>query len=198
MKLGNKIRKYRLLNNMSQKELGEKVGFSAATADSRIRKYESDAMAPKADIRAKLAEALNTDIEALSDIDISSFADIMYVLFEMEEEYGLQIEKKDGKTSIVFEDNNRDLEPLISFLNIWKGKKDAISEDDDKHDYDVWKSHFLTDINSYYDKKEKEIISFYKKPVSSYKGKHAETTADIVRLLRKIVESSRQGLSIFL
>ena len=122
MKLGNKIRKYRQLNNLSQKELGMKVGFSAATADSRIRKYESDAMAPKADIRAKLAEALNTDVEAISDIDISSFADVMYVLFELEEKYGLQIEKHDGKTSIVFEDSNKDIETLISFLNIWKGK----------------------------------------------------------------------------
>ena len=55
MKLGNKIRKYRQLNDMSQKELGMKVGFSAATADSRIRKYESDAMAPKADIRSRIA-----------------------------------------------------------------------------------------------------------------------------------------------
>ena len=189
MKLGNKIRKYRQLNNLSQKELGMKVGFSAATADSRIRKYESDAMAPKADIRAKLAEALNTDVEAISDIDISSFADVMYVLFELEEKYGLQIEKHDGKTSIVFEDSNKDIETLISFLNIWKGKMDSLSEEDDKHDYEVWKSHFLTDITSYYDKKENEIISYYKKPVSSYKGKHAETTADIVRLLRKLVES---------
>ena len=97
MKLGNKIRKYRQLNDMSQKELGMKVGFSATTADSRIRKYESDAMAPKADIRAKIAEALNIDLEAISDIDVSSFTDIMYVLFELEEEYGLKIEKNDGK-----------------------------------------------------------------------------------------------------
>jgi transcriptional regulator with XRE-family HTH domain len=67
MKLGNKIRKYRQLHDMSQKELGMKVGFSAATADSRMRKYESDAMAPKADIRAKIAEALNIDLEAISD-----------------------------------------------------------------------------------------------------------------------------------
>ena len=85
MKLGNKIRKYRQLHDMSQKELGMKVGFSAATADSRMRKYESDAMAPKADIRAKIAEALNIDLEAISDVEISSFADIMYVLFELEE-----------------------------------------------------------------------------------------------------------------
>ena len=47
MTLGNKIRKYRILNGLTQKELGHKVGFSEETADSRIRKYESDLMAPK-------------------------------------------------------------------------------------------------------------------------------------------------------
>ena len=190
MKLGNKIRKYRLLNDMSQKELGMKVGFSAATADSRMRKYESDAMAPKADIRSKIAEALNIDLEAISDVEISSFADIMYVLFELEEQFGLKIEKKDGKTSIVFDDSDKDMETLISFLTAWKDKKDALSDDpEDEHDYEIWKSHFATDIYDCYAKKEEEVNIFYKKSVSSYKGSYAETTSDIVRLLRKLVES---------
>jgi hypothetical protein len=108
----------------------------------------------------------------------------------LEEKYGLKIEKKDGKTSIVFDDSDRDLETLISFLTAWKDKKDALTDDPkDVHDYEIWKSHFVTDINDYYAKKEEEISNFYKKSVSSYKGSYAETTSDIVRLLRKIVES---------
>ncbi len=192
MKLGSKIRKYRLLNDMSQKELGMMVGFSEATADSRMRKYESDAMAPKAEIRTKIAEALNIDMEAISDIEVSSFADIMYVLFELEEEYGLKIEKKDGKTAIVFDDSDKDLEPLISFLTAWKDKKDSITDDSDEeaqHDYDVWKSHFVSDLKDYYGKKEKEITDNYKKAVSAYKGPYSETSSDVVILLRKMVES---------
>jgi len=192
MKLGNKIRKYRILNDMSQKELGMKVGFSAATADSRMRKYESDAMAPKADIRSKIAEALNIDLEAISDVEISSFADIMYVLFELEEQFGLKIEKKDGKTSIAFDDSDKDMETLISFLTAWKDKKDAASsgvDEEKQHDYEVWKSHFVTDINDCYAKKEKEIADSYEKSVSSYKGTYSKTTSDVVRLLRKLVES---------
>ena len=72
MTVGEKIRKYRMLKGWTQKELGLKVGFSAATADSRIRKYESDAMAPKADIRTKLADALGVDLSALSDVNVST------------------------------------------------------------------------------------------------------------------------------
>ena len=56
MTLGKKIRKYRILKSLTQKELGLAVGFSEATADSRIRKYESDIMKPKDSMRGKIAQ----------------------------------------------------------------------------------------------------------------------------------------------
>lgn len=43
---------------MTQKELGMKIGFSASTADSRIRKYEGDVMAPKSEIKINLYKLL--------------------------------------------------------------------------------------------------------------------------------------------
>ena len=36
MTLGKKIRKYRVLKGLTQRELGLAVGFSEATADSRV------------------------------------------------------------------------------------------------------------------------------------------------------------------
>ena len=72
MTLGEKIKEYRLLHNMTQKELGIKVGFSTVTADTRIRQYEKDTMAPKSEIRNKLIQALDVDPSALSEIDIRS------------------------------------------------------------------------------------------------------------------------------
>ena len=81
MTLGNKIRKYRILNGLTQKELGLKVGFSEETADSRIREYESDLMAPKSAMRHKLADALGVDLSALSDINVSTDEDVMQLLF---------------------------------------------------------------------------------------------------------------------
>ena len=93
MTLGNKIRKYRKLNGLTQKEVGLKVGFSEQTADSRIRKYESDMMAPKAVLRNKLADALGVDLSALSEINVSTDEDVMQLLFQFEEDFGLEIEK---------------------------------------------------------------------------------------------------------
>ena len=49
MSVGHKIRAIRDLRGMTQKELGIKAGFSAATADVRIRQYESHKMIPKED-----------------------------------------------------------------------------------------------------------------------------------------------------
>lgn len=97
MTLGDKIRKFRNLKGWTQKDLGKAVGFSASTADSRIRKYENDIMAPKNDIRQKLAEQLDVDISALSDISIQSLEDVMHILFFFEEKLGMKIDRDEEK-----------------------------------------------------------------------------------------------------
>ena len=67
-----------------KKAVGERVGFSIGTQDSRIRKYEKDMMAPKEDIRIKIAEALDIDMSALNDIDIQTEEDAIRILFYLE------------------------------------------------------------------------------------------------------------------
>ena len=79
---------------LTQKAVGERVGFSIGTQDSRIRKYEKDMMAPKEDIRIKIAEALDIDMSALNDIDIQTEEDAIRILFYLEEKYGLEITKR--------------------------------------------------------------------------------------------------------
>ena len=49
MSVGSNIRHIRELRGLTQKELGMKCGFSANTADVRIRQYEADKMVPKLD-----------------------------------------------------------------------------------------------------------------------------------------------------
>ena len=50
-----------LLRQLTQKELGEKVGFSSKTADSRIRKYEKNIMAPKTEIMTVYTSILTNE-----------------------------------------------------------------------------------------------------------------------------------------
>lgn len=201
MTLGEKIKKYRLMKNLTQKDLGIKVGFSAATADSRIRKYEKDIMAPKNDIRQKIADALDIDLSALSDINIESYEDIMQILFLFEENLGMEIERKDGKTHLIFDDNNKDIEKFISYLYIWHSqKKNLISTSDtisteEMYKYKIWKSRFPKDINAYWNKQLDELDQLYAPLVkkSASKNKKITLLSEFLLQIRKLIQS---GVSI--
>ena len=201
MTLGEKIKKYRLMKNLTQKDLGIKVGFSAATADSRIRKYEKDIMAPKNDIRQKIADALDIDLSALSDINIESYEDIMQILFLFEENLGMEIERKDGKTHLIFDDNNKDIEKFISYLYIWHSqKKNLISTSDTistevMYKYKIWKSRFPKDINAYWNKQLDDLDQLYAPLVkkSASKNKKITLLSEFLLQIRKLIQS---GVSI--
>lgn len=199
MTLGEKIKKYRLMKNWTQKELGIKAGFPSATADSRIRKYEKDVMAPKNDIRQKIADALDVDLSALSDINVETYEDVMYIFFELEEKLGMSIEKKDGKTYLSFDDSNKDIAMLITYMNLWKNQKDSLASDSDtseeqKKNYELWKSRFATNISEYFVSKEKEINDYYDKPIKDLlvDYQYAEKTSEISILLRQLIEEGVQ------
>lgn len=201
MTLGEKIKKYRLMKNLTQKDLGIKVGFSAATADSRIRKYEKDIMAPKNDIRQKIADALDIDLSALSDINIESYEDIMQILFLFEENLGMEIERKDGKTHLIFDDNNKDIEKFISYLYIWHSqKKNLISTSDtisteEMYKYKIWKARFPKDINAYWNKQLDDLDQLYAPLVkkSASKNKKITLLSEFLLQIRKLIQS---GVSI--
>ena len=124
MTLGEKIKKYRELRGLTQRELGQKVGFSAGTEDSRIRKYEKNMMAPKIDIRRKIAEALDIDMSALNDIDIQTEKGAIRALFYLEEKYGMDIKKTDREIRLTFDIDNTDIWKLIEYLEEWATKKE--------------------------------------------------------------------------
>lgn len=70
MEVGEKIKKLRTDNKMSQNELSIKSGVS----ESSIRKYEKGLRKPKKEQLNKIAAALNVDIEEL--LDSSMFLEI--------------------------------------------------------------------------------------------------------------------------
>lgn len=58
-------------------------------------------MAPKTEIRNKLADALDADLSALSDINIQTYEDVMHTLFLFEEEFDMDIDRTEEKTYTV-------------------------------------------------------------------------------------------------
>lgn len=201
MTLGEKIRKYRILHKKTQQLLGEEVGFKKSTADVRINQYETNKMSPKADIRSAIAEALDIDIEAISDINISSDEEIIHILFEYEDELGIEIEKRDGKTYIVIDDDRPYHEDLYSYLNIWKDQKSSMIP---KHEtvsttqienYNLWKSRFVKNVKEYYQAKESEINVLYDelKANMSASVPYFKTTGELAVLVTDMIKA---GLSI--
>lgn len=197
MTLGEKIRKYRLLLGKTQKQIGEALGFKKASAVVRINQYETNKMAPKSEIRNALANALDVDIEALSDINIQSYADLMYIFFELEEKLGMDIKKEDGKTVLVLDDKNERIKTLISYMNFWKSHKElfipdkeAVTEEQD-HRYQIWKSHFKRNIDEYYQDKLHEIDEFYGPRIEVVRKEFPfeKRTSAVTLLIRNIIDS---------
>ena len=141
MTFGEKLRKYRLLKGLTLKDLGKSIGFSEKTAGVRINQYEIGRAIPKMDIRSKLSRELDVDMEALSDLNIQSYKDVMYILFELEELYGLEIYQK--SSSITFSlDRHSELSKCIRY---WVDKKAKFKNPDD---YERWKSRFFTNYSN--------------------------------------------------
>ncbi|WP_025728466.1 XRE family transcriptional regulator [Atopobacter phocae] len=79
---GNIIRKYRKELNMTQQELGEKVGVS----NSAIANYEKGFRAPLQDTLFKLADVFNVSInEFFPNTEKNNELDIMYIYNQLEQ-----------------------------------------------------------------------------------------------------------------
>ena len=62
MKLGARIRKIRMFRNITQKELGRRLGYGESSADVRIAQYESGQRTPKQETLVRIAEILEVDV----------------------------------------------------------------------------------------------------------------------------------------
>ncbi len=202
MTLGEKIKEYRLLHDMTQKELGLKVGFSAVTADTRIRQYEKDAMAPKSDIRNKLVQALDVDPSALSDIDIRSIEDVVRVFFFMEEYLGFEIENVDLNTYQFFSKEKvnfqkREIQFLNSYMYIWQQQKKILlntkteNEEESYRKYRLWKSRFELNTDEYWQSIYNKVSSHYEPLVSSLSETKPKTVYiyEFMKPIKKLIEA---------
>ena len=202
MTLGEKIRKYRLLHNLRQKDLGMMVGFSSSTADSRIRKYEGDLMAPKSEIRNKLVQALDVDPSALSDIDIRSIEDVVRTFFFMEEYLGFEIESFNSDQLSLFNKEKTyyskwDISTLNSYMYIWYEQKKNLlnikndNQEDSNKEYELWKSRFPRDIYTYWNSLIEKIDAYYTPFVNEISNKKTKIvySSEFIAQIRKLIQS---------
>ena len=95
-RIGKRIRTIRIAKGLSQGMLGALVGLNA----DRIQKYENGARKPKPEMLKKIADALEVSPLAIDDPTTASDINAMYMLFDLEAEYGLNVEKHGDSISL--------------------------------------------------------------------------------------------------
>ena len=144
MAIGERIRFFRNLRGMTQKYLGQVVGFPEKTADIRMAQYEAGSRTPKAELTKTLANALEVSPLALDIPDIDSYLGLMHTLFALEDRYGLTIENREGEVVFRFDPRKgKDAATISEMVYAWaaaaeKYRKGEISKDE----YDKWRYNY--------------------------------------------------------
>jgi len=95
MTVGEKIKTYRTMRSISQKNLGELAG---GINEVTIRKYEAGDRNPKPDQLLKIANALGISINLFMDFDIETVSDVLSLIFKMDEQLDVEFQgKKNSK-----------------------------------------------------------------------------------------------------
>ena len=140
MAFGKRIKRIRQLKGLTQRELGEKIGFSGKAADIRIAQYESETRKPKDKIAETMADALEVPAFALNVPDIDSDYGVMHTLFTLEDEYGFQIRNIDGRLCITLDKNHPPYMNFFGMLNGWNEKYDQLKKEEiTQEEYDAWR-----------------------------------------------------------
>ena len=95
---------------MTQKQLGEVLGFLGKTSDVRMAQYESEARIPKHDLVKEMACIFDVSTHALTVPDIDTYIGLMHTFFALEDMYGLKIREVDGE--VVFASINLITPPI--------------------------------------------------------------------------------------
>ena len=144
MAIGERIRFFRNLRGMTQKYLGQVVGFPEKTADIRMAQYESGSRTPKAELTESLAGALGVSPLALSVPDIDSYLGLMHTLFTLEDRYGLTVETGEHGVSLCVDPRKgKDAAELSEMLTAWAEQAEKYRNGEiNREDYDKWRYNY--------------------------------------------------------
>lgn len=143
MAIGNRIKLFRNMRNLTQKELGAKVGFPFNATDVRIAQYESEKRIPKDDMVNKLASTLDVSPAAIKVPDIDTYIGVMHTLFTLEDTFGIKVNKIDGELCISLDKTNSAYLSMFEMLNSWQMEYEKFQNGEiTKEEYDYWRYNY--------------------------------------------------------
>lgn len=145
MAIGERIRFFRRLRGLTQKELGLLAGFPEGSADVRLAQYESGSRCPKGELTLELSKLLGVSPRALNLPDTDSLLGLMHTLFSLEDLFGLTVDELDGEPVLRIEGSKG--EKLRDQLLNWaKVRKAYQTGERTQQDYDRWRYNYPDEI----------------------------------------------------
>ena len=137
MNVGKRIRSLRLFRNMTQKELGDKLGYNNSPT-IRIAQYEAGQRTPQKEALKNFANALDVSFDAIDVPKIEDSSKLMHILFAIEDFFDLKIKDINHKAYLTF-----DSDELEELLTEWVIKYTAYQNGDiSEYEYKEWKYKF--------------------------------------------------------
>ena len=147
MAFGKRIKLIRQLRGLTQRELGEQLGFSGKAADIRIAQYESETRKPKDKIAEAMAFRLDVPTFALDVPNIDIRYGILHTLFALEDEEGFMIDNIDGTPCIRLDKEHDNYLTFFEMLNSWsKEHQKLLNGEITKEEYDEWRYSYPASV----------------------------------------------------
>ena len=115
MAFGKRIKLFRTLRGMKQRQVGEILGFNGAATEVRMAQYEAEAREPKAALVEQMAQIFKVSPKAISVPEIDTYDGLMHTFFALEDMYGLKIAVIDGELCLHLD---RTLNPDMNLLDL--------------------------------------------------------------------------------
>ncbi len=141
MAIGQRIRFFRNRKGMTQKQLGEVLGFLGKTSDVRMAQYESEARTPKHDLVKEMAGIFDVSTHALTVLDIDTYIGLMHTFFALEDMYGLKIDEMNGEVVLRLDKSNHSTySSMNKMLRAWLAEAKKLENGEStKEKYDEWR-----------------------------------------------------------
>ena len=126
---------------MTQKQLGEVLGFLGKTSDVRMAQYESEARVPKHDLVKEMAGIFDVSTHALTVPDIDTYIGLMHTFFALEDMYGLKIDEMDGEVVLRLDKSDYSTySSMNKMLRTWLAEAKKLENGENtKEEYDDWR-----------------------------------------------------------
>ena len=141
MAIGQRIKFFRNRKGMTQKQLGEQLGFKGKTSDVRMAQYESEARVPKIDLVKQMSQIFDVNTHALTVPDIDTHIGLMHTLFALEDIYGLKVKNVDGQPHLCLDSSiSAPGSSADEMLRAWMEQADKLENGEiSKEEYDEWR-----------------------------------------------------------